>query len=100
MVQEIFSGCKNVDKQAKSSRPKTVDSEAVLQTKEANLVSNTESIRQTWYLKVQCGLLPWQPHQKHTELPNYASQNFWLILKLLLFEVGIIPDLKDLNWSK
>ena len=36
--------CKNLDDQAKSGRPKTVDSEAVLQPIEANLVSSTQRV--------------------------------------------------------
>ena len=46
--------CKNLDYQAWSARPKTVDSETVLQAIKVNLASSA----QAQYLTAQCGLSP------------------------------------------
>ena len=44
LFKKFFSDHKNLDNYARSRRPKTVDSEAVLQAMEANLVSNTQKV--------------------------------------------------------
>ena len=44
MVQEILLGLKNLDDQARSGRPKSVDSKAVLQAIEENMVSNIQRV--------------------------------------------------------
>ena len=44
MVQDFCSGCKNLNNQARPSKPKTMGSEAVLQPTEANLMSSTQRI--------------------------------------------------------
>ena len=40
----VCSGCKNLNDQAKSGRPKTVDSRMVLQPIEANPASSTQKL--------------------------------------------------------
>ena len=40
-LKKFYKGCKNLDNQIRSVRPKTWDSLAVLQAIEANLASNT-----------------------------------------------------------
>ena len=42
--KKIFSGCKNLDDQAQSGRPKSVDSESVPQAIEVNPASSTERV--------------------------------------------------------
>ena len=61
---------KNLNTQARLGRFKIVDSEAVLQAKKANMVSNTSRDSWIWHLRVQCGSLPSQLLQKHLELSN------------------------------
>ena len=39
MVKKFCLGCKNLDDQARSDKPKTMDSKAMFQAREANLVS-------------------------------------------------------------
>ena len=39
--EKFCLGCKNIDKQARSGRHKSMDSEAVLQVIEANMMSST-----------------------------------------------------------
>ena len=43
-LKKFHLGCKNLDEQAKSGRPKTVDSEALLQVIEANPASYTQRV--------------------------------------------------------
>ena len=40
--KKFCSGCKNLDDEARSGRPKTMNSEAILQTIEANTASSTQ----------------------------------------------------------
>ena len=67
--KKFRSVCKNLNSQVKSVRPKTVDSEAVLQAIE----KNSESIRRAQHLSVQCSPLSSRPLQKNSEIPTYAS---------------------------
>ena len=61
---------KNFNYQARSSRPKSVDSKAMLQAIEANLVSSPRTLH---HFTVLCGwLLSW-PLWKYWELLNCAS---------------------------
>ena len=43
-LKKFSSGCKNLDNQARSSRPKNVDAEAALLAIEINLLSSTERV--------------------------------------------------------
>ena len=52
----MLSNFKNLNDQARSSRPETVDSEAMLQETEANLASSTWRV--SGELTVQCGSSP------------------------------------------
>ena len=48
--KKFCSGCKNLDDQTRSGRPKTVDSEAMLQAIEVIPTSNTQSIKWACHL--------------------------------------------------
>ena len=72
--KKFRSGCKNLDDQARSGRSKTVDSEAVLQTIEANPVSNTRRGSDELGILQHSGIRHRLiPRQKHPELPNFSS---------------------------
>ena len=71
--KKFCSGYKNLNKQERSGRPKTMDFKAVLQAIETDPVQHLESIRRAQHLTVQCGSSPSRPQQKHTELLNGAS---------------------------
>ena len=64
-------GCKNLDEEASWGRPKTVDSEAVLQTIEAN----SDCVRWAWHFIVQCCWSSSRPGQLLTNyfLPDFQS---------------------------
>ena len=76
MVEKICLGCKKLNDQARTDRPKFVDSEAVLQVIEANPVSSSQRIR---HLTVQCDWSPLRPCQKHPELLNCTSHVFKIL---------------------
>ena len=42
LFKKFCLGCKNLDSQVRSGRPKIIDSQGILQIKEANLVSSTQ----------------------------------------------------------
>ena len=53
-LKKIRSGCRSLDDQARSGRPQSVDSDAVLQAIEVNLAKkNSESIRWVRHLAIQ-----------------------------------------------
>ena len=69
--KKFHSGCKNLNDQAGSGRPKTMNSEITFQAIEGN---PAERIRWAWYLKVQCGLSPSQSQQEN------SVAKLWLML--------------------
>ena len=68
-LKKFCLDCKNLDDQASSGRPKTLDSKFMLQPIEVTPMSST------WVLQVtvECGLSPSQLWQKHPELLNCLS---------------------------
>ena len=82
---KTHSRCKNIDDQARSSRPKIVDFEAVLQAIEANPASSVCRVSGELVIETVCDSSPSRLQRKHPELPNCTShtskilQNFWLI---------------------
>ena len=56
--KKFYFGCKNFDDRARSDRPKTMDSEDLLQAIEANLPGSTCRVRRSWHLTIQCGSVP------------------------------------------
>ena len=94
MVQEIFwSVCKNLDDQARSGKHKTVNSEAVLQTIDAN------PARSNWRVSGELGLSQSNAVHHLYDLdksiqngwivPDVTKilQNFWLMLKNVLWKI-------------
>ena len=72
--KKFCSVCKYLDDHAKSGMDKTVDSEAVLQAIESNLVSCIQRTLSEFSISqsnVACHLP--DPQQKHPQLPNCAS---------------------------
>ena len=65
-IKKFYSDCKNLNDQL-------VWTESVLQAIEVNPATTWKSIRQAWYLTVQCGSSLSQPLQEYPELPNCAS---------------------------
>ena len=49
--RKFFSGCKNLDDQARSSKPETADSKFVPKDTETNLVNNTRKVSGQYDLK-------------------------------------------------
>ena len=78
MVQEMSLRLKNCNDQVWSSRPNTMDSEAVLQAIETNSASRTEKVSGKLGISVQYGLSPSQLWQKYSELSHITKilQNF------------------------
>ena len=72
--KKFRSGCKNLDDQARSGRPKTVDSEAVFQAIEANPKSSTRKV--SGELGISQSSVVRRLHdlgKSISELPNCAS---------------------------
>ena len=67
--------CKNLNKQARSSRSKATDYKALLWAREANPASSSWSILCQLSILQTSGSSPLWPWQKHPELPNSHRQN-------------------------
>ena len=83
MVQEILLKLKNPDNQPRSSRPKTMVSEALLQAIEANLISNFQRLSSKFGIS-QFNVAHYLQdfRKKHLEKPNCATY-YQNIAKLL-----------------
>ena len=85
---------KNLNDQARSGKPKTVDSEALLQTMEANPVGNTRRVSGEFSISLSSVV-----HHLHNLSKSISSsrivfhfrkilQNFWLTLVILACKKG------------
>ena len=68
---EFHLGCKNLDDQAKSGRPETINSKAVFQATEANPVSSIQWV--SGKLSISLSASPSWPRQKHLKLTNITK---------------------------